>query len=312
MLGWAALAMLPDLDVIGFAFGVRYADPWGHRGAAHSLMFALAIAAAIASVVRTAHVSRRRLFGLAALVLASHGLLDTLTDGGLGIALLWPFNLTRYFAPWRPIPVAPIGLAFFSPYGLFVSLTELALFAPVFAFATGWPRIRSIFVTVWAVAAWLIVSTDPIRERVVSVALRENTQYAAGFSEATFKNIEPGAPVAVVQAANGQPLEEVWLFFAPDESGEPAEGRMPPCPTVAIEADRVVADPRMRDSVAAMCERAGVRTGMPADAVKALLGPPVGMCWSYTRGPSRAYYRARVVCFESGKVFEVMRRWERG
>jgi inner membrane protein len=27
-----ALAMLPDLDVIGFALGVQYGDPWGHRG----------------------------------------------------------------------------------------------------------------------------------------------------------------------------------------------------------------------------------------------------------------------------------------
>ena len=38
-------------------------------------------------------------------------------DGGLGCALFWPFDLTRYFAPWRPIPVAPIGMDFFSPHG---------------------------------------------------------------------------------------------------------------------------------------------------------------------------------------------------
>jgi len=43
MLLWAALSFLPDADVIGFGLGVRYEDPWGHRGATHSLMFALAL-----------------------------------------------------------------------------------------------------------------------------------------------------------------------------------------------------------------------------------------------------------------------------
>ena len=76
---------------------------------------------------------------LSAAVVASHGLLDTLTDGGLGIALFWPFDDTRYFAPWTPIPVSPILLGFLSPRGLKVALTELVLFAPVFAFAL-WPR----------------------------------------------------------------------------------------------------------------------------------------------------------------------------
>jgi inner membrane protein len=68
-------------------------------------------------------------------VLATHPLLDTLTDGGLGCALFWPFDLTRYFAPWRPIQVAPIGLAFLSPYGAIVAMSEIVLFLPLFVFA---------------------------------------------------------------------------------------------------------------------------------------------------------------------------------
>ena len=71
----------------------------------------------------------------ATVVLASHGLLDTMTDGGLGAALLWPFSLTRYFAPWRPIPVAPIGPDFFSADGATIALIELILFLPLFLFA---------------------------------------------------------------------------------------------------------------------------------------------------------------------------------
>ena len=36
-----ACSLLPDLDVIGFRFGIAYADAWGHRGLSHSLFFAL-------------------------------------------------------------------------------------------------------------------------------------------------------------------------------------------------------------------------------------------------------------------------------
>ena len=40
---WSGLSLLPDADVIGFRFGVRYEDTWGHRGATHSLTFALGV-----------------------------------------------------------------------------------------------------------------------------------------------------------------------------------------------------------------------------------------------------------------------------
>jgi inner membrane protein len=44
---------------------------------------------------------------------ASHGLLDAFTDGGLGVAFFAPFDESRYFFPWRPIEVSPIGLRSF-------------------------------------------------------------------------------------------------------------------------------------------------------------------------------------------------------
>jgi inner membrane protein len=144
MAGWSALSLAPDLDVVGFAFGVRYGDAWGHRGATHSLTAALALGAVAGLIAArgqaTGHARGGWRTGLfVALVLASHGLLDALTDGGRGIALLWPFSLGRFFAPWRPIPVAPIGLGFLSARGLRVALVELVLFAPVFLYAL-WPR----------------------------------------------------------------------------------------------------------------------------------------------------------------------------
>ncbi|MCK7513006.1 MAG: metal-dependent hydrolase [Desulfobacterales bacterium] len=50
---------------------------------------------------------------------ASHGILDAMTNGGFGVALLSPFDRTRYFSPWTPIDVAPLSLrAFFSHWGM--------------------------------------------------------------------------------------------------------------------------------------------------------------------------------------------------
>jgi len=71
-------------------------------------------------------------------LVASHPLLDALTDGGLGVALLWPFSAERFFFPWRPIPVSPIGVGFFSLRGIRVALAELQFFAPVYVVAL-WP-----------------------------------------------------------------------------------------------------------------------------------------------------------------------------
>jgi inner membrane protein len=136
MLFWSALSFLPDADVIGFSLGVQYADAWGHRGASHSLVFALVLGAAIGALAPLVRRPALSTGIIAIIVLASHGFLDTLTNGGLGIALFWPFDHTRYFAPWTPIPVSPIGFGFLSPYGMFVAVVELVMFSPLFWF--GW------------------------------------------------------------------------------------------------------------------------------------------------------------------------------
>ena len=56
---------------------------------------------------------------------SSHGLLDMMTSGGLGVALFAPFYNERYFFPFRPVKVSPIGIdRFFSEWGLKVLWTE--------------------------------------------------------------------------------------------------------------------------------------------------------------------------------------------
>ncbi|MCC7292226.1 MAG: metal-dependent hydrolase [Phycisphaerales bacterium] len=108
------VSVLPDADVLGFRLGVDYADAFGHRGFFHSPCCA-ALVALLCAAVFFRHVPRFtarwwKLVAFLSLVGASHGILDACTDGGLGIALLAPFDNTRYFAPWTPIPVSSIGL----------------------------------------------------------------------------------------------------------------------------------------------------------------------------------------------------------
>jgi len=125
-----ACALLPDADVIGYFLGIRYGDMLGHRGFSHSLLLALLIAVLV-TVVAFPAVQRfskqwwllTSCFFAAA---ASHGVLDAMTDGGYGIAFFSPFSSTRFFLPWRPLDVAPIGVrGFFSRWGWDVLMSEL-------------------------------------------------------------------------------------------------------------------------------------------------------------------------------------------
>jgi inner membrane protein len=121
-------SVIPDLDVIGFYFGIHYGDLWGHRGMTHSLFFAgLLSAVLVALVYRQESSATRAGIGLYLfLCTASHGILDAMTDGGLGIAFFSPFDPTRYFFPFRPVAVSPIGISqFFSFDALRILASEI-------------------------------------------------------------------------------------------------------------------------------------------------------------------------------------------
>jgi len=295
MAWWSALSLLPDADVVGFALGVEYGDPWGHRGATHSLAVAMAVGAALGLAAPRFKLPPWRIGAFAVAVLASHGLLDTLTDGGLGSALLWPIDLTRYFAPWRPIPVAPIGLDILSPSGLLVASIELVLFAPLFAFALGLKLVKRYLLPVWCASVWLLVSGDPVREAAIGFVLREDTEYAWGFSERSFKTIGPGESDADVRRLIGAPLAEWWVYRSGPDG----------CPAVYFKSD-IVTPERLVES----CSRRGIRPGLSRTDVHDALGPAGGVCWSYSRSPGQRHYRVRVVCFSEGKVVEIFRQWQ--
>jgi len=123
-------SVIPDADVIAFLFGIAYEHPLGHRGFSHSLLFAALLSAGVVYGSFRESLENARLKWLLLahffLVTASHGFLDALTNGGLGVAFFAPFDNTRYFLPWRPIVVSPIGVgAFFSRWGLEVLVNEL-------------------------------------------------------------------------------------------------------------------------------------------------------------------------------------------
>jgi inner membrane protein len=124
----ALCAILPDADVLAFRFGIAYESFWGHRGFTHSLLFAGLWGTACALLLFRRggwkDAAARALY-LAACT-ASHGLLDAMTSGGKGVAFFSPWDNARYFLPWRPIKVSPIGLRdFLGEWGARVLASEL-------------------------------------------------------------------------------------------------------------------------------------------------------------------------------------------
>ena len=99
-------SVLPDCDVVGFAMGIPYEHVLGHRGLTHSLAFAVLIGFFVVRIsFPEIHAWTREWGWLVlhfSLVTASHGVLDAMTDGGLGIAFFSPFDNGRYFLPWNP------------------------------------------------------------------------------------------------------------------------------------------------------------------------------------------------------------------
>jgi inner membrane protein len=139
LIGFGVLGTLPDFDVFAVALGAGECTVAGHRGASHSLITALLLAIAGGLLARRYGWNGLRTALAIALAVGSHGLLDTLAEGGRAIPLFWPLTGHRFAAPLRPFPDAPRGFAFISRHGLAVAALEFLYFLPVTAFAL-WPR----------------------------------------------------------------------------------------------------------------------------------------------------------------------------
>lgn len=133
-----ALATFQDLDVLARALGAGARSPWLHRGLTHALLVAAAAGLTAALALEREGRGRARAATFGALVAASHGLLDTITRGGNGVMLLWPWSTARWLAPVALVPAAPLGLRLASARAAAVAAEELLLLAPLLLYAA-WP-----------------------------------------------------------------------------------------------------------------------------------------------------------------------------
>lgn len=126
-------AFAPDLDVLGFHFGIPYGSEWGHRGWTHSVTFGIilgGLTAWLSSIWMAGENGRTvksymAVYAWFIISTVSHPLLDMLTNGGRGCALWWPFSMERIFFPFRPIQVSPMSVGgFISEWGLTVLASE--------------------------------------------------------------------------------------------------------------------------------------------------------------------------------------------
>ena len=137
-------AAAPDIDgVFNHLWHLPPNSVFSHRGAAHSLFVAL-IAGLLAALFHRRFGVRRLTAGVViAAAMASHGLLDMMTDGGRPVAYLWPLSSKRFFADWRPIHSAPVHMSHIFSEALERLRSELfQLIIPMFliALAVRWAR----------------------------------------------------------------------------------------------------------------------------------------------------------------------------
>jgi inner membrane protein len=91
LLAGVLCSVIPDLDVIGFKFGVEYEEMFGHRGVTHSIFFAVVLALLVTfAFFRNGNTSQPIAFLFLFLSTLSHPVLDALTNGGLGVGFFAP------------------------------------------------------------------------------------------------------------------------------------------------------------------------------------------------------------------------------
>ena len=156
----ALLAVAPDLDVFAPRAPLAYRDLVAHRGLSHSLLMAAAVSLLFVVLFYRSGAGPLKAKGVwlfLFLAMASHGALDALTKGGLGVAFFAPFSPKRYFFPYRPLLVSPLSIsAFLTSRGVAILLNELRwVWAPSIGLATVVLLIRS----------WLRPKRVPARPR---------------------------------------------------------------------------------------------------------------------------------------------------
>lgn len=135
----ALVATIPDADLALRPFGLSAGNgAWAHRGASHALVVGPAVS--IAAWLLGMRVREAVCYGLA---IASHGLVDTLSESERGVALLWPVRVRRFTAPYRPVIAHPSYISWLDWRSwLPVFARETLVFSPAIVMAI-WPGRRA-------------------------------------------------------------------------------------------------------------------------------------------------------------------------
>ncbi len=142
-----------------------------------------------------------------------------------------------------------------------------------------------------AIGAWShFASLDGASGLVLRWILRDDTEFARGYSDAAFRAVHAGMSGEEVAALLGQPLGEVWMI-------EPKNSDR--CLSVYFESDRVVHG----------CESRGVVRGMLKADVTNRIGRVTAVSWLYSRSPHDTHYRMRVVHLDQGRTTDVLSGW---
>lgn len=143
----AFAAAAPDIDgVFKHLVTLSPTSIYAHRGAAHSLFVALAAGVIAACFHRKLEVKPLTAGVVIAAAMASHGLLDMMTDTGRGVAYLWPLNSARMISDWRPIHSGQVHMAHLFSQGFARLRSEFwQLIMPMFAIALAVRGTRAIF-----------------------------------------------------------------------------------------------------------------------------------------------------------------------
>lgn len=108
----AAASAAPDVDTVSHrVFRLPLSSIYAHRGFTHSLFVAVAVGCVAAIFHKRLHVRPLTAAVVVGASMASHGILDMMTDRGLPVAYLWPLSSVRLFADWRPIHSPEVQLA---------------------------------------------------------------------------------------------------------------------------------------------------------------------------------------------------------
>ena len=209
-------AMLPDIDYFGFKMSIQYNSLFGHRGFTHSFFFAAIVALGTSWILhRRAQgnlANYCKLFLLLFVVTVSHPLLDAMTDGGEGVALFSPFSNHRYFFPYRPIMVSPLGVdAFFRGWrGLLVLVDEFLLVIFPLGLILYFPEIRRkvqakrlaflVLVAGWVLSMAILTGLYPLNNISMTI---NNTGH-------------PVIDLFVKQYNNPRILENIPTYGSPD------------------------------------------------------------------------------------------------